>query len=215
MFIKYYSSNDAADAISPYHVGDVIKTDSEVTTESGIIEAGTPVTIVKIKPKAEYKSAFSNIPIGKENNYIAEPSTCKYAIKVNDSEILLVNGEDIFDWESPKRTKLYDKCNKRLNALCIGFYGLFFALIALIATYGILNDYKIVNDPYTTTYDPHCAVGIALGILGLFVYVIIIFVHHFNGGVDYAKFSIDDQCAFYTKDTENSLSAFRAFWHLD
>lgn len=215
MLVKYYSSEDAANAISPYHVGDIVKTDVETTTKSGIIEAGTSVAIIKVKPKTEYKSMFSNIPIGKENNYIAEPSTFRYSIKVNNSNVLTVNGEDIFDWKSPKRTKLYDKCNKRLTALCIGFYGLFFAFIALIATYGILNDYKIVNDPYTTTYDPHCSVGIAIGMLGLLVYAIIIFTHHFNGGIDYAKFSLDDQCTFYTKDTKNSLSAFRAFFHLD
>lgn len=208
MFVKYYSSEDAASAISPYHVGDIVKTDLEATTKSGIIEAGTPVMITKIKPKTEYTSMFSNIPIGKENNYIAEPSTCKYSIKVNNCDVLTVNGEDIFDWKSPKRTKLYNKCHKHLITFCVGFYGLFITSIVLVIAYGVLNDYMAADNPY-------CPIWLAIGMLGLLVYFILILVHHYNGGVDYAMFSLDDQCTFYTKDTENSLSAVRAFFHLD
>lgn len=208
MFVKYYSSEDAANAISPYHVGDIVKTDVEATTESGIIEAGTSVAIIKVKPKAEYKSMFSNIPIGKENNYIAEPSTCRYSIKVNGSNVLTVNGEEIFDWKSPKRTKLYNRCNKHLTTLCVGFYGLVIAPIALIVASEIFDNYITVDNP-------RCSVWLAIGMLGLLVYVIAILGHFYGGGVGYAKFSLDDQCTFYAKDTENSLSAFRAFFHLD
>lgn len=208
MFVKYYSSEDAANAISPYHIGDIIKTDLEVTTKSGIIEAGTSVTIIKVNLKAEYKSMFSNIPIGKENNYIAEPSTFRYSIKVNGSDMLTVNGEDIFDWRSPKRTKLYNRCNKHLTTLCIGFYGLFIIPIALIVASEIF-------DKYMTADNLHNSVWLAIGMLGLLVYVISILGHLYGGGVSHAKFSLDDQYTFYTKDTENSLSAFRAFFHLD
>lgn len=208
MFIKYYSSEDAASAISPYHVGDIVKTDLEATTKSGIIEAGTSVMITKIKPKEEYTSIFSNIPIGKENNYIAEPSTCKYSIKVNNGDVLTVNGEDIFDWKSPKRANLYNKCNKRLITFCVGFYGLFMVFIALAVASGIFNDYMTVDNP-------HCPVWLAISTFGMLVYFIAILGHLCSGGVDYALFSLDDQCTFYTKDTENSLSAFRAFFHLD
>lgn len=201
MFVKYYSSEDAANAISPYHVGDIVKTDVEATTKSGIIEAGTPVAIIKVKPKAEYKSMFSNIPIGKENNYIAEPSTFKYSIKVNNSNVLTVNGEEIFDWKSPKRTKLYNRCNKHLTTLCVGFYGLFTIPIALIIASEIFDKYIMVDNP-------HNSILLAIGMLGLFIYIIAILGHFYDGGVGYAKFSLDDQCTFYTKDTENSLSAF-------
>lgn len=208
MFVKYYSSEDAANAISPYHIGDIVKTDLETTTKSGIIEAGTSVAIIKVKPKAEYKSMFSNIPIGKENDYIAEPSTCKYSIKVNNSDVLTVNGEDIFDWKSPKRTKLYNKCNRHLITFCIGFYGLFIASIALMITSGVFDMYMTENNPY-------CPIWLATGLFGLLIYFVAILGHLCSGGVDYALFSLDDQCTFYTKDTENSLSAFRAFCHLD
>lgn len=208
MFVKYYSSEDAANAISPYHVGDIVKTDVETTTKSGIIEAGTSVAIIKVKPKTEYKSMFSNIPIGKENNYIAEPSTFRYSIKVNNSNVLTVNGEDIFNWKSPKRTKLYNKCNKHLTTLCVGFYGLFLVPIALIIASEIFDKYIMVDNP-------HNSILLAIGMLGLFIYIIAILVHLYGGGVSHAKFSLDHQCICYTKDTENSLSAFRAFFHVD
>lgn len=206
MFVKFaeheqecYEPYEAAEKLSPYKIGDKITLKREFHSGEGYFASGTEFEVIKVSPAPRFMYELSHIPIGKENDYIAEPSAFCYTLRDTDDkeEQRIVecgyahSDYEITEPQSPKREKLFKKCSRKIAL---------WKAVSLFLPVGFVTAFFLTSNLFYLIPD--------LILVPLCGFVLLCWS-------DTVKYRLDRDCTFYKKDTEGSFSFYKALFDND